>query len=211
MSTISIIGSGDMAAVIGILAAQANHAVEVSSRNPAKAQTLVERIGGRASTLPFGSTPNGDIVLLAVPYSVIIDVVQLYGAALSGKILVDITNPIKNDFSGFLTPEASFGALEIAKAAPVGVKIVKAFNVQSSKTLAAGNMAGEPLDVFIAGDDPEAKNQVSSFISSLSLHPLDAGPLTMAHTLEHACMLWLRLMTQSIGHGRFALRLNRLS
>jgi 8-hydroxy-5-deazaflavin:NADPH oxidoreductase len=205
MGTISIIGAGGMAAAIGGLATKAGHAVEVISRDTAKAQALVDRIGTGATTRSFGGTPAGDIVILAVPYSAVLGAVTQYGEKLAGKILVDITNPIKSDLSGFLTPEDSFGAREIAKAAPSDAYIVKAFNTQNASVLATGPMSDRPLDVFIAGDDAQAKARVSTFIESLGLRPMDTGNLSMARTLEHACMLWLGLMTHSVKHGNFSI------
>jgi predicted dinucleotide-binding enzyme len=118
MSTISIIGSGGMAAAIGSLAAKAGHTVEVISRDAAKARALADQVGAGATTGTFGAAPAGDIVILAVPYSAVLDVVKQYGEELAGKILVDITNPVASDHTSFVTPEDSFGAQEIAKAAP---------------------------------------------------------------------------------------------
>jgi predicted dinucleotide-binding enzyme len=204
-SIVSIIGSGGMAAAIGGLAGKAGYAVEVMSRDPAKAQAQAEQIGARATIGTFGAAPAGHIVVLAVPYSAVLDVVKQYGEGLAGKLLVDITNPINPDFSGFLTPEDSFGVQEIARVAPADAEVVKAFNTLPSQVLAAGAVDGHPLDVFIAGDAPQAKARVSAFIKSLGLRPMDAGPLTMARTLEHACMLWLGLMTHSIKHANFSI------
>jgi predicted dinucleotide-binding enzyme len=205
MSNISIIGAGGMAAAIGGLAVKAGHTVEVMNRDAAKARALVEQLGTGATTGTFGTAPAGDIVILAVPYIAVLDVVKQYGGKLAGKLLVDITNPIKSDFTGFLTPEDSFGAQEIAKVAPADADIVKAFNTLPSHALAAGSVEGYSLDVFLAGDDPQAKARVSAFIGSLGLRPMDAGPLFMARTLEHACMLWLGLMTHSVKHANFSL------
>lgn len=205
MSTISIIGSGSMAVAIASLAVKTGHTVEVMARDAAKARTLADELGAGATTGAFGAAPAGDIVILAVPYFAVLDVVKQYGEALAGKLLVDITNPIKSDFTGFLTPEDSFGAQEIAKVAPAKVDIVKAFNTQNAHVLAAGPVEGHPLDVFIAGDDAQAKARVSAFIKSLGLRPMDAGKLFMARTLEHACMLWLGLMTHSVKHGNFSI------
>lgn len=210
MTTISIIGSGSMAAAIGGLAVRARHTVEVISRDAVKAQTLAEQLGAGATIGMFGAAPAGDIVILAVPYSAVLDVVNHYGAKLTGKLLVDISNPINSDFTGFLTPGDSFGAQEIAKAAPSDAAIVKAFNTQSSHVLASGSVGSRPLDVFIAGDDAQAKVRVSAFIESLGLRPMDTGPLTMARTLEHACMLWLGLMTHSVKHTNFSLGVSLL-
>lgn len=205
MSAISIIGSGGMAAAIGGLAADAGHTVEVMTRNAAKAQALVEQLGADATTGTFGSVPVGDIVVLAVPYSAVLDVVRQYGKALAGKLLVDITNPVATDLTSFVTPDDSFGAQEIAKAAPADAVIVKAFNTQFSHVLAAGPVEGHPLDVFLAGDDSQAKARVSAFVESLGLRPLDVGSLPMARTLEHVCLLSLGLMTHSVKHTNFAI------
>jgi predicted dinucleotide-binding enzyme len=211
MSTISIIGTGGMAAAIGGLAAKAGHTVEVMSRDAAKARALAEQVGAGATTGTFGAAPAGDIVILAVPYSAVLDVVKQYGEELAGKVLVDITNPVASDHTSFVTPGDSFGAQEIAKVAPVDAKVVKAFNTQFSHVLAAGPAEGHPLDVFIAGDDAQAKARVSAFIESLGLRPMDtAGPLPMASTLEHACLLSLGLLTHSVKHTNFSIGVSLL-
>jgi predicted dinucleotide-binding enzyme len=210
MSTISIIGTGGMAAAIGGLAAKAGHTVEVMSRDAAKARALAEKVGARATTGTFGAAPAGDIVILAVPYSAVLNVVKQYGEELAGKVLVDITNPVASDHTSFVTPGDSFGAQEIAKAAPADAKVVKAFNTQFSHVLAAGPVPGHPLDVFIAGDDAQAKARVSAFIESLGLRPMDTGPLPMARTLEHACLLSLGLLTHSVKHTNFSIGVSLL-
>jgi predicted dinucleotide-binding enzyme len=210
MSTISIIGSGGMAAAISGLATKAGHTVEVMSRDAAKARALAEQVGTGATTGTFGAAPAGDIVILAVPYSAVLDLVKHYGEVLADKLLVDITNPINSDFTGFLTSEDSSGAQEIAKFAPANATVVKAFNTQNAQVLAAGPIGGHPLDIFIAGDDSQAKARVSAFIESLGLRPMDAGQLTMARTLEHACMLWLGLRTHSVKHPNFSIGVSLL-
>jgi predicted dinucleotide-binding enzyme len=110
----------------------------------------------------------------------------------------------------FVTPAESFGAQEIAKAAPADADVVKAFNTQFSHVLAAGPSEGHPLDVFIAGDDAEAKARVSAFIESLGLRPMDTGPLPMARTLEHVCLLSLGLITYSVKHTNFSIGVSLL-
>lgn len=210
MSTISIIGSGGMAAAIGGLAAKAGHTVEVMSRDAAKARALAEQIGAGAMTGAFGAAPAGDIVILAVPYSAVLEVVKQYGEELAGKLLVDITNPVAPDFKSFVTPEDSFGAQEIAKVAPADAEVIKAFNTHFSHVLAAGPVEGHSLDVFIAGDDAQAKARVSAFIASLGLRPMDVGPLLMARTLEHACLLSLGLIAHSVKHSHFSIGVSLL-
>jgi predicted dinucleotide-binding enzyme len=210
MSTISIIGTGGMAAAIGGLAAKAGHTVEVMSRDAAKARALAEQVGAGATTGTFGAAPAGDMVILAVPYSAVLDVVKQYGEELAGKVLVDITNPVASDHTSFVTLGASFGAQEITKAAPADAKVVKAFNTQFSHVLAAGPVPGHPLDVFIAGDDALAKARVLAFVESLGLRPMDTGPLPMARTLEHTCLLSLGLLTHSVKHTNFSIGVSLL-
>ena len=210
MSTISIIGTGGMATAIGGRIAKAGHAVEVVSRDAAKARALAGQVGAGATTGTFGAAPAGDIVILAVPYAAVLDVVKKYGEGLAGKLLVDITNPINSDFTGFVTPGNSFGAQEIAKGAPADADVVKAFNTQFSHVLAAGPAEGHPLDVFIAGDDAQAKARVSAFIESLGLRPMDTGPLPMARTLENVALLSLGLLIHSVKHSNFSIGVSLL-
>lgn len=208
MSTISIIGSGGMAAAIAGLAAKAGYSVEVMSRDAAKARALAEQIGTRATTGTFCAAPAGDIVILAVPYAAVLNVVKQYGEKLAGKLLIDITNPVGPDLTSFVTASDSFGAHEIAKAAPANAAIVKAFNTLFSHVLATGSFQGRPLDVFIAGDDAQAKARVGAFIESLGLRPMNIGLLPMARTLEHVCLLSLGLLTHSIKHTNFSIGVN---
>jgi predicted dinucleotide-binding enzyme len=183
---------------------------ELISRDAAKARALAKQVGAGATTGTFGATPAGDMVILAVPYSAVLDVVQQYGEELAGKLLVDITNPINSGFTDFVTPEDSFGAQEIVKGAPADADVVKAFNTQFSHILAAGPVEGHPLDVFLAGDDAQAKARVSAFIESPGLRPMDIGQLPMARTLEHLALLSLGLLAHSVKNTNFSLGVSLL-
>ncbi len=197
MSSISIIGLGNMAGALASRALSAGNAVEIIGRDPTKATALAATLGG-ATVGAVGTAPTGDIVVLAVPYASAATVVSEYGNALTGKVIIDITNPITPDFTGFVTPDGTSGAQEIAKAAPVGAHVVKAFNTLPCDVLAAGPAEGHPVDVFIAGDDAQAKARVSTFIESLGLRPLDAGALPMARAIENATLLQLGLIDHSV-------------
>ncbi|MDT5313790.1 MAG: 8-hydroxy-5-deazaflavin:NADPH oxidoreductase, partial [Mycobacterium sp.] len=157
------------------------------------------------------TAPAGDIVIVAVPYASAAAVVSEYGDALRGKVIVDITNPITPDSTGFLTPEGSSGAQEIAKAAPAGAHVVKAFNTLPCDVLAASSIEGRPVDVFIAGDDAQAKDRVSAFIESLGMHPMEAGQLPMARALENATLLQLCLIAHSVENTNLFLGVSILS
>ena len=206
MSSISIIGTGNMARAIGALAVAGGNTVEVIGRDQAKAADLAKALGGSASTGEFGAVPAGDIVILAVLYDGAAAVVSQYGDALRGKVIIDITNPVSPDAAGFVTPDGSSGAQEIAKAAPAGAQVVKAFNTLFANVLAEGR----PVDVFMAGDDAQAKADVSAFIESMGLRPLDTGPLPMARTLENAALLEMGLVAHSVQHTNFFLGVNVL-
>lgn len=127
------------------------------------------------------------------------------------SIIVDITNPITADFTDFLTPEGSSGAQEIAKAAPAGAHVVKAFNTLPCDVLAAGSVGDRPVDVFIAGDDAHAKASVSVFIESLGMRPMDAGPLPMARALENVTLLQLGLIAHTVENTNLFLGVSILS
>ena len=145
MTTISIIGSGNMATAIGTRAAQHGHTVEIMSRDTAKAQAPADQIGHGATVGTFGARPAGDIVFVAVLYQSAVDVVTHYGDALAGKTLVDITNPFNADASGIVTTEGNSVSQQIAAAAPEGTHVVKAFNTIFRPIIAED----EPLDVVL--------------------------------------------------------------
>jgi predicted dinucleotide-binding enzyme len=202
MSTITIIGSGGMAAAIGGRAAKAGHVVEVVSRDQTKARALADKLASGATTGTYGAAPAGDIVILAVPYTSAAAVVADYGSALKDKIIIDITNPVSADATSLVTPAGSSGAQEIAKGAPANAHVVKAFNTLFGPVLAKR----ERLDAFIAADDQDAKVRVSAFIASLGLRPLDIGGLPMAATLEAIGLMLIGLAKN--GAGSFDIALN---
>ena len=204
MSSISIIGLGNMASAIGALAVKGGNAVEVMGRDAARATALASALGDGATAGTWGAAPAGDIVILAVLFDSAVSVVSHYGDALAGKIIVDITNPFTPDAKGLVTPDGSSGAQEIAKAAPASAHVVKAFNTLFRDVLAGGG----PLDVFMAGDDAQAKASLSAFITSLGLQPQDTGDLSMAHWLEGAGLLAVGLGRHGVGDFNFSLGVN---
>jgi hypothetical protein len=195
MTTVSIIGSGNMATAISTRAVKHGHTVELMSRDTAKAQALADRIGSGATVGTYGARPVGDIVIVAVLYAGAVDVVAHYGDALAGKVLVDITNPFNADASGVVTTAGNSVSEQIAAAAPAGAHVVKAFN-----TIFGGVLADEkPLDAFFAGDSAEAKARVAAFLQSLDMRARDAGGLAMAYALEWAGILLVGLANNGAG------------
>jgi 8-hydroxy-5-deazaflavin:NADPH oxidoreductase len=204
MSSVSIIGSGNMASAIGALAVKGGNAVEVIGRDAVKAAALAKALGHGATAGTLGAAPAGDIVILAVLFDSAVPVVIEYGDALANKIIVDITNPFNASASGLAVPHDTSVAQMIAGAAPASAHVVKAFNTLFRDVLAAGG----PLDVFMAGDDAQAKASVSAFIESLGLRPQDTGGLNMAHWLEGAGLLSVGVGRNGLGDFNFSLSVN---
>ena len=182
---ITIIGTGNMARGIGTRAVAGGHDVTLLGTEQAHAEDLAGELGGasvKAGTV--GDPIAGDVVVLAVWYPVSREVVERYGDQLDGKVVVDITNPLDTDAFEPIVPDAGSGAQEVAAAAP-NAKVVKAFNTTFAGTLAGGgNVAGQPLDVFIASDDENAKRTVAQLVEDGGLRAVDAGPLRRARELE---------------------------
>jgi predicted dinucleotide-binding enzyme len=205
MSSISIIGTGNMARTIGARALAGGNTVEIMGRDHAKAADLAEALGCGATTGAWGTAPAGDIVIVALLYDGVVPAVTHYGDALAGKVIVDISNPFNATFDGLAHREETSIAQEAAKAAPASATVVKAFNTVFRHVLEKGHP-----DVFLAGDDARAKARVETFIESLGLRPWDVGGLTMAHWLEGAGVLTVGLANNGVGNLDFALSVTAL-
>ena len=175
MSTISILGKGNMGSAISDLAQRAGHEVAVLDSSS-------------------GDTPvTGDIVVLAVPYPALAAIVGARREQLAGKVVVDITNPLNFETYDSLTVAADgSAAAELAAALPDS-KVVKAFNTNFAATLAAGTVGDQPTTVVLAGDDADAKRVVSDLVTGAGLRALDAGTLRRAHELEALGFLQITL------------------
>jgi len=203
MSSISIIGAGNMARGIGSRAVRGGNTVQIIARDQTKAASLAKELGAGVTTGAWGSAPTGDIVFLAVLFASAVPVVKDFGDALAGKTVVDITNPFNATGTGLAVPDDTSVAKLVDEATPASTHVVKGFNTLFSQIVASG----EPADVFFAGDDAKAKAGVSTLITSLGLRPRDAGDLSMAHWLEGAGLLEMGLARGGLGIG-FSLGVN---
>ncbi|MFJ1768088.1 NADPH-dependent F420 reductase [Amycolatopsis sp. NPDC088138] len=200
MSSITLIGTGNMARTIGTLAVAGGNTVEVMGRDQAKADDLAETLGSGATTGKWGAVPAGDIVITALLHDGVVPVVTEYGDALAGKVIVDISNPFNATFDGLAHRGETSTAQEAAEVAPASAHVVKAFNTILRNVLENGRPT-----VFIAGDNAKSKADVAEFVTSLGLRPLDVGGLKMAHWLEGMGLVTVSLAGNGIGHGDFAL------
>ena len=187
---VTIIGSGNMGRGIATRLVAGGNNVTLVGRSPEKVGDLAATLRGAAKkgitvdTASYGSTIGNEVVVLAVPYPADVSIVKEYGAKLNGKTIVSISTPFNAAYDGLVTPSDTSAAEEVAKAAPAGSKIVKAFNTNFAGVLATGQVAGQPLDVFIAGDDAAAKAIIAKILEASGLRPLDVGPLQRSRQLE---------------------------
>jgi 8-hydroxy-5-deazaflavin:NADPH oxidoreductase len=180
---ITIIGTGNMARGIATRALAGGHTVTLLGTTAEKAEQLASELSGDVRAGTVGDPLAGDVVVLAVWYQAVDDVLGRYGDQLAGKVVVDITNPVDPQTYQPLTLEAGSAAQEIAQKAG-GAKVVKAFNTTFAATLVAGEVAGQPLDVFVASDDEDAKDAVRALAEGTGLRVVDAGPLATARQVE---------------------------
>jgi 8-hydroxy-5-deazaflavin:NADPH oxidoreductase len=175
MAHVSIIGTGNMGqAIAGIVS---------------KGGNTVELLGHDDVDRPV----TGDVVVLAVYYPAVADVLAQRGEQLAGKVVVDITNPLNVEtFDSLVVPPDGSAAAEIAAQLPQS-RVVKAFNTNFAATVASGTVGEQPTTVLIAGDDADAKSLLAGIISSGGLRAIDAGSLRRARELEALGFLQISL------------------
>ncbi|MGN9778132.1 NADPH-dependent F420 reductase [Micromonospora sp. H33] len=126
----------------------------------------------------------GQIVILAVPYPAVSEVLAAQRENLARKVVVDITNPLNFDtLDSLVVPPDSSAAAEIARALPQS-RVVKAFNTNFAATLKARKVGSQPVVVLMAGDDAPAKALLADVVEPGGLKAVDAGPLRRARELE---------------------------
>lgn len=175
MTNLSILGTGNMGQAIASVAAKGGHSVQQLGEND------------------LDTPVTGDVVVLAVPYPAVADVIAKRGQQLAGKVVVDITNPLNFEtFDSLVVPADSSAAAEIAAALPES-RVLKAFNTTFAGTLAAGTVGPLTTTVLIAGDDADAKSTLAGVVTSGGLKAIDAGSLKRARELEAFGFLQLTL------------------
>ena len=182
---VTIIGTGNMARGVGSRVLAGGHDLTVVGKDAERAEAVAHALGGGGSVkTATGSDPiEGEVVVLAVYYPDARDAVEQRSDELSGKVVVDITNPVNETYDGLVVPPDGSATDELASLAP-GARFVKAFNTNFANTLTSGEVAGHKLDVLIAGDDEDAKAAVAELARDGGLNPIDAGPQKRARELE---------------------------
>lgn len=196
---ISIIGTGNMAKGFAGAFAKAGHQVTIVGRDQGRAQAVASEVGHGTKGIGLETAEKSSgVTILAVPYEAAAEIVGAGG--FDGQIVVDVTNPMKADFSGLAIGHSTSAAEEIQKKAP-GAKVVKAFNTVFASVLAnGGKTAGKDTTVFVAGDDEDARRQVAALAKSAGFATVETGGLASARLLEPVAALNIAL-GYGLGHG----------
>ena len=208
MITVAILGAGTVGCALAQRLLHAGSAVRFGVRDPgAASKKLTGTLAGVPVRLPAAAAADAEILLLAVPAAAALDATRSAGT-LTGKILVDCTNPLRWDGPVWAPPPEGSVAQALAAAFP-GVAVIKGFNhfgaeIQRNPALLTG-----PADAFFAGNDPDAKSAVMNLGTQMGFRTHDAGPLRNAGLLENLAVLWIQLATTG-GVGRtFGFRIER--
>lgn len=184
--TVALIGTGNVGSALGRRFAEQGHTVVYGSRDPAAADVvaLLRETGHGALALPPAqAAARSRVVVLAVPWTATEDVVRSLGD-LSGKILVDPTNPrvmAADGFADYALPDSN--AERIARLAQ-GAQVVKAFSTLGAETMLDPQLAQGPVTIPVVGDDRAANELVATLAREIGLEAVDVGPLRHARIIE---------------------------
>ena len=194
--TVGIIGAGNMGRGLVRRLAKAGRRVMVADQHADRAEQVAAEAGadqpGTASGVPEEQALAADIVVLALWYPATVEFATANQSALAGKIVVDISNPLDESFTGLRLPPTTSGAEELAAALP-NSRVVKAFNTVPAPTLFTGEVGGTTLDTFVAADDADAKAAVMALLRDSGLRGLDAGALANSRLLERLTAFGIEL------------------
>jgi NADPH-dependent F420 reductase len=205
---IAVIGMGNVGGVLGRRWAEAGHEVVFGVRDPSDTKAQAAAREARASAATVGdAAARSEVVVLAVPWPAVRDALNSAGD-LSGKVLLDCTNPLTADLSGLTVGTTTSGGEEVAKAAR-GARVVKVFNTTGAPNMADPNYRGTRVTMLYAGDDAEAKQVAARLAADLGFDPVDAGPLAAARLLEPFALLWISLAIRQGMGTDFAFQLVR--
>ena len=187
----AIIGYGNVGSAIARAVTDVGHDAVVADPSEEALRPLADKERVATTTSNREAVTGADAVVLAVPFAAVDDIVTDLRDELSGKIVIDVTNPVAADLSGLTTDGTSVAEL-VAQAAPEA-RVVKAFNTVFAGNQATASVEGTQLDGFVAGDDDEAKQAVLGLLEQIGFRPIDVGALSSARYLEGMAFLNIAL------------------
>jgi predicted dinucleotide-binding enzyme len=203
---VTIIGPGNMGrALTSRFLAGGNQVALVGDQRQAEEVAAEFRAGAGDQTRVEAAEaeraiPLSEVVILALPYEVTLEVAPEYAPLLSGKVVVDISNPLDESYTRLVTENGPSAAETIRALLPPDARLVKAFNTTFARTLVTGEVSGQQLDVFIAGDDGAANGKVAELVRGGGMRPILVGDLSRARQLEALGFLGITLQ-ESLGTG----------
>ncbi len=211
---VGILGTGDVGQALGIGFASLGHEVKMGSRDPhqEKVKAWVNRAGAKASAGTFAEAAAfGELAVLCTIWTGTENAVRLAGPDnLTGKVVIDTTNPL--DFSGGIPPKLAVGHTDsageqIQRWLP-NSWVVKAFNIVGSPHMFKPEFPGGPPDMFICGNDDQAKATVTDLLKTFGWSAIDIGGIECARYLEPLAMVWIRhfFRVNSVNHAFKLLR-----
>ncbi len=181
---ITVIGAGNMGSAFVKQLSRAGHQVSVTARHLEKAQALAAANAGVSAVAIGDAAAAAEVIIVATGYGDAVNALKSVGD-LSGKVVIDLTNPLTADYLGLTLGYSTSAAEEIAKALP-GAEIVKAFNTVLAQVLNDGADFGngQTVPVFIASDSARGKDMVKTLAESIGFATVDSGGLQNARYLE---------------------------
>jgi 8-hydroxy-5-deazaflavin:NADPH oxidoreductase len=181
-------GTGKQGSGLAIRWSRAGHTIALGSRDAAKARARATELAGVGHAVEGGDNAwaarEGEIVVLTVPYDAHRETIRAIAAELEGKVLVDVTVPLKPPkVSRVQLPAGQAAALEAQELLGASTPVVSTLHHVSSTHLADPSHRID-CDVLVVGDDARAKSTAMGLVRDLGLRALDAGPLANAVALE---------------------------
>lgn len=194
---VAIIGAGNIGKGLAGPLVKAGYAVHITARDVEGVREAARATGATAAPDLRSAVEAAEVVVLAVPFSAAESVSRDLAPIIGDRVLVDVTNPAKPDWSGPLFAGDGSAAEQLASWLPTA-RVVKAFNTIFASNLGrGGHLHGQALDAYLAGDDGAAKDLVSELALALGFKPIDVGPLTAARLLE--ALAWVNISLNAQG------------
>jgi predicted dinucleotide-binding enzyme len=195
---IGILGTGEVGQAMGRGFVSRGHDVKMGSRDAgnAKAQAWAKQAGAKASVGTFADAAKfGDAIALCTLWSATQQIIELAGPKnFEGKIVLDVTNPLGHEPGeppSLAIGHTDSGGEQVQRWLP-GAKVVKAFNTVGNAHMVDPQFPGGPPDMFIGGNDADAKKIVSDICKSFGWATIDVGGIEGSRLLEPMCILWVQ-------------------
>jgi len=195
---IAVIGTGNVGKALGGSFARAGHDVTFAAQDEAKTREVASEVGASAAATAGAAARDAEVIVLAVPYGASHAVAGEIAPFARDKVVIDVTNPLKPDYSGLATEGGPSGAERLAEPL-VGAHVVKAFNTLFAAVQGDPTALGSTVDALYATDDAEARAAVTAIAESVGFRPIYVGPLSAARELE--ALAWLNIRLQMLTNG----------